>query len=255
MFKETFYYKILPELKQRGKSVVVSGHAPPDSHSPEGCGMFVYYIELAFTSFRRNTLLTLVMVLAVALGISASMTTLTVFHVLSGDPLPDKSSRLFDVLLDPLPIEGYASGAEPPTELPRADAEALYRAQRADRQAIMYSGQPQASGEAELGVDARFTTPEFFTMFDVPFGYGSGWDSKAETEAQRVAVIGEKLNDKLFGGANSFGQELVLNGMTFRIVGVLAHWCPAPKFYDLYVSKRSFTEREEVFIPFHTALG
>jgi putative ABC transport system permease protein len=220
--------------------------------------MFVYYIELALASFRRNTLLTLLMVLAIALGISASMTTLTVFHVLSGDPLPDKSSQLFYVLLDPLPIEGYASGAEPPTQLTRIDAEALYRAQRADRQAIMYSGQlavqPQARGEAESVVNARFTTPEFFTMFDVPFRYGSGWDSKAETEAQRVAVIGEKLNNKLFGGANSFGKEIVLNGMTFRIVGVLAHWRPAPKFYDLYVGKHSFTETEEVFLPFHTAL-
>ena len=55
--------------------------------------MLGYYIELAFASFMRNTLLTLLMVLAIALGIATSMTTLTVFHVLSGDPLPDKSSK------------------------------------------------------------------------------------------------------------------------------------------------------------------
>jgi putative ABC transport system permease protein len=220
--------------------------------------MLLYYIELAFASFRRNTLLTLLMVLAIALGIGASMTTLTVFHVLSGDPLPDKSSHLFYVLLDPLPMEGFSPGVEPPAQLTRADAEALYRAQRADRQAIMYSGgmsvQPQTAGEAAFGVDARFTTPEFFAMFDVPFRYGGGWDSKAETEAQRVAVIGEQLNNKLFGGANSFGKEILLDGTAFRVIGVLDHWRPAPKFYDLYVGKRSFTESEEVFIPFHTAL-
>jgi putative ABC transport system permease protein len=222
--------------------------------------MLWYYIKLAFASFRRNTLLTLLMVLAIALGISASMTTLTVFHVLSGDPLPDKSSRLFYVLLDPLPMEGYYPGAEPPTQLTRADAEALYRARRADRQAIMYGGglsvQPQShgQGEAAFDVDARYTTPEFFAMFDVPFRYGGGWDDKAEAEAQRVAVIGKKLNDRLFGGANSSGREIVLNGMAFRVIGVLDHWRPAPKFYDLYVGKHSFTESEEVFIPFRTAL-
>ncbi len=220
--------------------------------------MLGYYIELAFASFRRNTLLTLLMVLAIALGISASMTTLTVFHVLSGDPLPEKSSRLFYVLLDPLPMEGYSPGVEPPAQLTRADAEALYRAKRADRQVIMYGGglsvQPQGRGEAAFAVDARYTTPEFFAMFDVPFRYGGGWDDKAEAEAQRVAVIGKKLNDRLFGGANSFGQEILLNGMSFRVIGVLGHWRPAPKFYDLYVGQRSFTETEEVFIPFHTAL-
>ena len=40
-------------------------------------------------------MLTALMVLAIALGIGASMTTLTVLHVLSGDPIPHKSDRLF----------------------------------------------------------------------------------------------------------------------------------------------------------------
>ncbi len=46
--------------------------------------MFAYYFDLALRSFRRNKALTALMILAIALGIGASMTTLTVFHVLSG---------------------------------------------------------------------------------------------------------------------------------------------------------------------------
>lgn len=220
--------------------------------------MLLYYIELTFASFRRNTLLTLLMVLAISLGISATMTTLTVFHVLSGDPLPDRSGRLFHVLLDPQGMEGYYPGVEPPAQLTRADAEALYRARRAGRQAIMYGGgpriQPQGAGEASFRVDARYTTPEFFAMFDVPFRYGGAWDDQAEAEGQRVAVIGQRLNDTLFGGASSIGRDILLDGTAFRVIGVLAPWRPAPKFYDLYVGKHSFTEGEEVFLPFHTAL-
>src|SRR5262249_8656989 len=149
-------------------------------------------------------------------------------------------------------------GVEPPAQLTRADAEELYRARRADRQAIMYGGglrvQPQSRGEASFRVDARYTTPEFFAMFDVPFRYGGGWDDKAEADAQRVAVIGRDLNDRLFGDANSFGREILLGGTAFRVIGVLDHWRPAPKFYDLYVGKRSFQDSEQVFLPFHTAL-
>jgi hypothetical protein len=55
--------------------------------------MFGYYFRLALRSFLRNKVLTALMVLAIALGIGASMTTLTVFHVLSGDPIPSKSER------------------------------------------------------------------------------------------------------------------------------------------------------------------
>ena len=62
--------------------------------------MFAYYARLAVRSFRRNKVLTALMVVAIALGIGASMTTLTVFHVLSGDPIPGKSDRLFYVQLD-----------------------------------------------------------------------------------------------------------------------------------------------------------
>ena len=54
--------------------------------------MFAYYARLAVRSFRRNKVLTALMVVAIALGIGASMTTLTVFHVLSGNPIRTRAS-------------------------------------------------------------------------------------------------------------------------------------------------------------------
>ena len=102
--------------------------------------MFAYYFDLALRSFRRNKALTTLMVLAIALGIGASMTTLTVFHVLSGDPLPGKSEDLYYVQLDPRPPRGAEPGEEPIEQSTRRDAEALVRAGRADRQAMMTGG-------------------------------------------------------------------------------------------------------------------
>ena len=89
--------------------------------------MFAYYFDLALRSFARNKMLTALMVLAIALGIGASMTTLTVFHVLSGDPIPDKSAQLFYPQLDPAGKDGYTPGEEPPEQMTRFDAEALLR--------------------------------------------------------------------------------------------------------------------------------
>jgi len=89
--------------------------------------MLGYYLNLALRSFKRNKALTALMVLAIALGIGASMTTLTVFHVLSGDPLPDKSDRLFYVQLDAESMQGYRPGGEPSDQLTRFDAETLLK--------------------------------------------------------------------------------------------------------------------------------
>ncbi len=75
--------------------------------------MFGYYFNLALRSFKRNKALTALMVLAIAMGIAACMTTLTVFRVLSGDPIPEKSERLFYVQLDPASARGMTPGEEP----------------------------------------------------------------------------------------------------------------------------------------------
>ena len=62
--------------------------------------MFNYYLQLGLRSLKRNPILTALMVLGIALGIGASMTTLTVFHLMGSDPIPWKSDTLHVVQLD-----------------------------------------------------------------------------------------------------------------------------------------------------------
>ena len=217
--------------------------------------MFAYYFDLALRSFRRNKVLTALMVLAIALGIGASMTTLTVFHVLSGDPMPGRSATLFYPQIDPRSMEGYTPGEEPEEQLTRYDAEELLRQARGDRQALMTGGgvaiQPDKQGLAPFAVDARYTTTDFFPMFDVPMLYGNGWGKSSDERRERVAVISSKLNEKLFGGANSVGRTVRFDGTEFRIVGVLADWRPTPRFFDLNSDR--YGEAEQVYLPFSTS--
>jgi len=217
--------------------------------------MFAYYLDLALRSFRRNKALTALMVLAIALGIGASMTTLTVFHVLSGDPIPQKSDKLFFVQMDPAGKDGYTPGEEPADQLTRFDAETLLRQRRGVHQAMMTGGsagiEPQRAGMDPFYADARFTSADFFQMFDAPFQYGNGWSGTEDEKHERVAVISKDLNQKLFGGANSVGKSVRVNQHDFRIVGVLAAWRPTPKFYDMYNDR--FGELEQVFVPFSTS--
>jgi putative ABC transport system permease protein len=217
--------------------------------------MFGYYIDLALRSLRRNKALTALMVLAIALGIGASMTTLTVFHILSGDPIPQKSDKLFYPRVDPRSARGFTPGEEPEEQMTRFDAEALLRDKRGDRQAVMTAGGlavESADGKLQpFSVESRYTSADFFPMFEVPFRYGAPWSATEDDARARVAVISGALNDKLFGGGNSVGKTLLANETRFRIVGVLDDWRPTPKFYDL--TNDRFSEVEQVFIPFSTS--
>ncbi|KAF1690751.1 ABC transporter permease [Pseudoxanthomonas koreensis] len=217
--------------------------------------MFSYYFNLALRSFRRDKALTTLMVLAIALGIGACMTTLTVFHVLSGDPLPGKSHQLFYVQLDPAGMQGYTAGEEPADQVSRFDADALLRERRGDRQAMMTGGglsiTPDKEGMAPFVSDARYTSADFFAMFQVPIRYGRPWTAKDDDARARVAVITSSLNDKLFGGGDSTGKQLRLDQADFTVVGVVDDWRLTPKFYDMYNDR--YGELEDVFLPIHTA--
>jgi putative ABC transport system permease protein len=217
--------------------------------------MFGYYLNLAFRSFKRSKMLTALMVLAIALGIGASMTTLTVFYVLSGNPIPRKSGMLFYPQIDPQDKGRYRPGDEPPSQMTRYDAEALLREKRGDRQAMMTSGNavvtPQRGSMLPFYADARYTSADIFPMFDMPFLFGAGWTSKHDDSRARIAVISKALNDKLFDGANSVGRTVRLDKADFRIIGVLNTWRPTPKFYDMNSDR--YGTIEQIFLPFSTS--
>lgn len=218
--------------------------------------MVGYYVDLAMRSLRRNRTLTALMVLAIALGIGASMTTLTVLHVLSGDPLPGRSNTLYYAQVDPRDLDGYVPGmTRPMYQMSWIDGMNLLRAKRADRQALMTGGlvavQPHDAMLDPFYEAARYTTADFFPMFDVPFEYGHAWSASDDEAHARVVVISAALNHKLFGGKDSTGQTLRLSGAALRVVGVLGDWHPNPQFYDL--TRKSYGENEGIYVPLSTS--
>jgi len=85
-------------------------------------------------------------------------------------------------------------------------------------------------------------------MFDVPFIYGDGWGSSSDHAAEPVVVLTKRLNEKLFGGEDSVGQSVTMNGTRFRVVGVIDNWEPTPRFYDPI--QGGFEETNDMFIPY-----
>ena len=138
--------------------------------------VFGYYFNLAMRSLRRNVVFTTLMIIAIGVGIGASMTMLTILRAASGDPIPQKSARLFVPQIDTLgPKRNVPPRTEDllPTWLTYRDVTALMRAHAATRQAGMYpttlSITPPDPAQNPLQVYARATYSDFFAMFDVPF--------------------------------------------------------------------------------------
>ncbi len=218
--------------------------------------MFAYYFNLALRSLRRNPALTTLMVIAIGFGVAASMITYSVFRAVSGNPIPDKSSRLFTPQIDSWGPRQNLQG-EPPEALDYVDAMALMRAHAAKRQTLLYPVSlpvlPDGNGSLPIRATGYAVYGDFFPMFEVPFRYGNGWDAGQDNARAEVVVLSEEFNRKQFGGANSVGREIEIGGHEYRIVGVAQHWNPLPRFFSLF-GESGFGEPADFYIPFTRAL-
>jgi len=218
--------------------------------------MFVYYLTLGLRSLRRNPALTVLMVMSIGLGVAASMTTWSVFRAVSGNPIPDKAAQLYTPQIDNWGPQQNEKG-EPPSALSYTDAIALMHAHQAMQQTLLYPVQlsvlPGGSRSLPIAVNGYAVSGDFFPMFEVPFQYGSGWSTADDEGRTAIAVLSEEFNQKLFGGANSVGREITLDGHDYRIVGVTRHWDPKPRFFALFGSS-GFEDPADFYIPFTRAL-
>jgi putative ABC transport system permease protein len=195
------------------------------------------------------------MIGAIAVGIAASMITITLYHARAGDPIPWKDKTLFAVTLDSRdnePDPSYARHPEyPPVQLTYRDARALYISDIPMHAVMMYRAVqtilPDRNGVKPVGVSVRVTTADFFQSFDVPFIYGSGWTQAEDDAPGPVVVLSRFMNQKLFDGANSVGREISLSGHPYRVLGVMDLWMPRPRYYD---PNSAFEVPEDIFIPF-----
>ncbi|HNV07857.1 MAG: ABC transporter permease [Dokdonella sp.] len=219
--------------------------------------MFSYYLQLGLHSLKRNPVLTALMVIGIGLGIAASMTTLTVLHLMGSDPIPWKSDKLHYVQLDNWDVnQPYYDDGRPPDQVTYRDAVALMEAGKADKQSAMYKlampVQPENPEIKPFRALGRVAYTDFFGMFEPPFRFGSPWGASEDASHARVIVLGKEINEKLFGGQDSVGKSVRLDGNDYRVVGVLGDWNLRFRYYD--VTNGAFADPDEFFIPFTTAI-
>ena len=218
-----------------------------------------YYLSLALRGLMQHRALTALMVMAIGLGIAATMTGLTIVTRYGSDPIPQKSSKLFAVQLDTWTGDAPTNQDNreaAPDQLTYKDAVALMQRAPAKRQSAMYLTRVAVQSEnpeiAPSRHTFRATRNDFFDMFDLKFIYGSAWSDQDDSAKARVTVLTAPLAEKLFGKVNPVGKQLQLGSDYFQVTGVVESFNPKPKFYDL--NNGSLSEMDDAFFPIATAV-
>ena len=214
--------------------------------------MFAHYLDLSWRSLKRTPLVSILMIAAIAVGIGITMTSLSVYHMMSMDPIPQKSDRLFHLQLNTMD-DGQTWHTEDnlALQLTYRDAMFLHNADIPVRKTAslrtgfsVHMNSPDVKPFLE---GARVIGRDFFAMFELDFVYGDVWTQAQEQSTVPVVVISEDVNQRLFGGQNSVGQQVYLNDIAYQVVGVLQRWDTHVKYYDL--NNGAFNDVEEFFIP------
>jgi putative ABC transport system permease protein len=215
------------------------------------CG---YYFDLALRNLRRNLGLTLLTLVLVGAGVGCFTFSFTTLRVMSSDPIPDKSSVLFMPQLGSDDPHDHNPSGRLPDSLVYRDALELMRVHRGIRQTAIFPMQLEISTPSHLPltVAGQAVYADFFPMFQIPFRSGSPWSQTEDRSAANVVVLSANLADRLYPEGDSIGKEIDLQGHSYRIIGVLNHWNPLPRFYDPW---RAFSLPEDLYIPFSAAVA
>jgi len=221
--------------------------------------MFRYYFFLGLKSLRRNPVLTALMVLTLAIGVAASVSTLTILHVMSGDPIPQKSDRLFTAILDPGPKEDYTPGDQPNDhQFTYKDVSNFLLSKQGERRAAMYgieaTAEPERKDLGAMSMEGLAVTADTFAMFDIPFVSGQGWQASEDKNSADVVVLSKQMAEKLFGAVNPVGKKLRMLKGDFTVIGVIDDWAPKPKFYIFNGREAAFVEAPDFLLPFSNAI-
>lgn len=225
--------------------------------------MFRYYLMLGMRSLRRNPALTALMLVTLAVGVAASISTLAILHIMAGNPIPDKSDRLLTPLFDVGPLRSFDPNA------PREEFEVVVTYK--DSVAMLGSGlgirrtpvidiggsvEPARPDLPVTEIQGVAVTGDYFAMFEAPFLHGSGWSAADDRDAARVVVLSRRRAEQLFGTADAVGRKLKIWDRELTVVGVLQEWSPVPRYtHVLNGSGGLFNGQDDMFVPFSTAIA
>jgi putative ABC transport system permease protein len=204
-------------------------------------GLLRYHVRLAARSLARNPVVSLIMLLALALGNGTWAIAVAQYVRFRAWDLHLSPTLHHVEVLRPRDANAlYADGASGSPYLAHTSilgrnqhswgetrrlAGSRVPVRRSDgvRSEVLVRGPDAPHPTARM---ARFTNAEFFSMFERPFGSGGPWPAAADAGGAGVVVLGFATGRALFPRGGAVGQTVFIEGRPFRVAGVLATYQP-----------------------------
>lgn len=224
-----------------------------------------YAVSLGIQGLRRHPKTMVLAIMTLALGLSSSMSMITLSAMLAADPLPRLSPRLHLAWVDSRSAQrsGVREGsdARPLALWKFADVQAIARRSPRIRQVALVSTPVTVGsldGKRNEQLSGILAWGPMTSMFGVAILHGRSWTREEEEDRTPVIVLGRRASQRLLGTEDGVGQDVLIGGTAFRVIGTSDDWGPRPRAHYLQAGDNRQMwgdgRGEEAFLPATAAL-
>jgi putative ABC transport system permease protein len=182
---------------------------------------------MAWRSLRRTPGLTLVMIIALSLGIGTWYAQHQVYGYFEAKRVPARRD-VFLVALERGDVPTSASFRMmpllPSILLSERDARALLDGASPAGGTLTFAASAvlEPDGRPPEAVRVRYTTRHLFDLFGIPLAEGSPWSANADAGEVIEGVLDARLARRLFGAGSAVGKRVRVDGAVVQVTGVVS---------------------------------
>ncbi len=188
---------------------------------------FGQLLLIGLQALTRNRMRAALTVLGIVIGVAAVIATLAIgqgARAAVQAQIRSLGANVMTVLPGTVTAGGVRMGMGGVTTMTPEDADAIARecpAVALVAPGVRTSGQA-VYGNQNWGTSIQGTTPAFVDIRQWPVQDGAFFTESDVRGATKVCVIGQKVRDQLFAGADPVGQTIRIKDMPFKVLGVLS---------------------------------
>lgn len=197
-------------------------------------------IKMSWNNIINNKMRSFLTILGIIIGVSSIIALITIVE----GATDEVTNQISSLGADKITIQ--AAGTPLKQGLNELDLEELRKVENIKGLSPTISGKTSvmANSITKSDINIEGKNEVYFKVDENLIKNGRGINALDLKENTRVAVIGKDINEELFFGQNPIGEDILINGFTFKIVGVLN---PSSEF--------SFTSSNEtIIIPYTTSM-
>ncbi|AKQ47220.1 hypothetical protein TH63_18760 [Rufibacter radiotolerans] len=184
--------------------------------------MLKNYIKIAWKVLQRRKFFTFISLFGISFTLMVLMVVTSLFDHAFGPQMPERDTDrlLFVNMMREQGEQGYNTSGPPSYYFLDHYVKKLQTPEKVSISSVFTMVNSYVN-DKKLALDLKHTDQAFWEVLDFEFLEGRAFNQQEVANASHVAVINQNTRKQYFGDAAAIGQDIVVNQVTYKVVGVV----------------------------------